>query len=131
MVPPVHVTTTFIRDPDNQYRAGFIYGRPDNATVRQAEAVIAALEGAADAKLAWTESGMIEDISAGLDAVSVPVTVVIGDRDQIEHEAALRGIFGRFLPHATFRVLKGIGHLSPLEAPDAIAGTVTERSTAT
>ncbi len=51
VVPPVHVTTTFVRDPDNQYRAGFIYGRPDNATVRQAEAVIAALEGAADAKL--------------------------------------------------------------------------------
>jgi cystathionine gamma-synthase len=51
VVPPVHVATTFIRDPDNQYRAGFSYGRPDNATVRQAEAVIAALEGAADAKL--------------------------------------------------------------------------------
>ena len=51
VVPPVHVATTFIRDPDNQYRAGFVYGRPDNATVRQAEAVIAALEGAADAKL--------------------------------------------------------------------------------
>jgi len=51
IVPPVHLATTFIRDPDNQYRAGFSYGRPDNATVRQAEAVIAALEGAADAKL--------------------------------------------------------------------------------
>jgi len=51
VVPPVHVATTFIRDPDNQYRAGFVYGRPDNATVRQAEAVIAALEGAADARL--------------------------------------------------------------------------------
>src|SRR5215472_13254062 len=51
VVPPVHVATTFVRDPDNQYRAGFSYGRPDNATVRQAEAVIAALEGASDAKL--------------------------------------------------------------------------------
>ena len=40
VVPPVHVATTFIRDPDNQYRAGFVYGRPDNATVRQTEAVI-------------------------------------------------------------------------------------------
>jgi cystathionine gamma-synthase len=48
---PVHVSTTFIRDPDNQYRTGYIYGRPDNATVRQTEAVIAALEGAADAML--------------------------------------------------------------------------------
>ena len=51
VVPPVHVATTFVRDPDNQYRAGYAYGRPDNATVRQAEAVIAALEGAHEAVL--------------------------------------------------------------------------------
>src|ERR1041384_3661357 len=48
---PVHVSTTFIRDPDNQYRTGYSYGRPDNATVRQTEAVIAALEGAGEALL--------------------------------------------------------------------------------
>jgi cystathionine gamma-synthase len=51
VVAPVHVATTFIRDPDNQYRAGYSYGRPDNATVRETEAVIAALEGAAQALL--------------------------------------------------------------------------------
>jgi cystathionine gamma-synthase len=45
VVPPVHVATTFLRDPDNQYRSGNVYGRPDNETVREAEAVIAALEG--------------------------------------------------------------------------------------
>ena len=48
---PLHLSTTFIRDPDNQYRAGYVYGRPDNATVRQTEAVIAALEGAREAAL--------------------------------------------------------------------------------
>ncbi len=42
MVTPIHVATTFIRDPDNQYRNGFIYGRPDNQTVRQCEAVLTA-----------------------------------------------------------------------------------------
>src|ERR1035437_6120681 len=46
VVPPIHLATTFIRDTDNQYRRGYVYGRPDNATVREAEAVIAALEGA-------------------------------------------------------------------------------------
>src|SRR5689334_17007978 len=51
VVPPVHVATTFLRDPDNQYRAGLAYGRPDNATVRQAEGVVAALEGASEALL--------------------------------------------------------------------------------
>ena len=46
VVPPVHMATTFVRDPDNQYRTDYAYGRPDNATVRQTEGVIAALEGA-------------------------------------------------------------------------------------
>jgi cystathionine gamma-synthase len=44
VVPPVHLATTYVRDPDNQYRAGYAYGRPDNATTRHAETVLAALE---------------------------------------------------------------------------------------
>ena len=46
IVPPVHVSTTFERDPDNQYRGGNVYARPHNETVREAEAIVAALEGA-------------------------------------------------------------------------------------
>jgi cystathionine gamma-synthase len=51
VVPPLHLATTFVRDPDNQYRSGYAYGRPDNATTRHAEAVLAALEGAHEAAL--------------------------------------------------------------------------------
>jgi cystathionine gamma-synthase len=46
IVPPIHLATTFERDPDNLYRSGNVYGRPDNESVREAEAVIGALEGA-------------------------------------------------------------------------------------
>jgi cystathionine gamma-synthase len=48
LVPPIHLTSTYLRDPDNQYRSGNVYGRPDNETVREAEAVIGALEGAVE-----------------------------------------------------------------------------------
>jgi cystathionine gamma-synthase len=51
VVSPLHLSTTYLRDPDNRYRAGYCYGRPDNATVRQAETVIAALEQASAAAL--------------------------------------------------------------------------------
>ena len=44
VVPPIHVATTYIRDPDNAYSKGYVYGRPDNPTVRQTEHVIAGLE---------------------------------------------------------------------------------------
>jgi pimeloyl-ACP methyl ester carboxylesterase len=79
------------------------------------------LQGAPEAKRAWTDRGMIEDVSAGLDAVTIPVSVIVGSRDRVEHETALREVFGRLLPQATFRVLEGVGHLSPLEAPDGLA----------
>jgi cystathionine gamma-synthase len=57
IVPPIHVATTFIRDEDNAYRSGFVYGRPDNATVREAEGVIAMLEEAEAGALLFS-SGM-------------------------------------------------------------------------
>ncbi|MEN5084084.1 aminotransferase class V-fold PLP-dependent enzyme [Bosea sp. TWI1241] len=44
VVTPIHVSTTYIRDEDNAYSSGFVYGRPDNETVREAEAVLAMLE---------------------------------------------------------------------------------------
>ena len=57
IVPPIHVATTYLRDPDNAYSSGFVYGRPDNATVREAEAVLALLEKAAAGALLFG-SGM-------------------------------------------------------------------------
>jgi cystathionine gamma-synthase len=51
IVPPIHIATTFERDPDNQYRRGHVYGRPATPTVRVAEDVITALEGGADTLL--------------------------------------------------------------------------------
>ena len=44
VIPPLHLSTTFIRDADNQYSSGFIYGRADNQTVRELESVLAMLE---------------------------------------------------------------------------------------
>jgi len=45
LIPPLHAATTYLRDPDNQYRRGRSYGRADNPTVEHAEALLGALEG--------------------------------------------------------------------------------------
>jgi cystathionine gamma-synthase len=47
IVPPIQLASTFERDPDNAYRRGYIYARPDNPNVRVAEEVLQKLEGAA------------------------------------------------------------------------------------
>ncbi|MFO1222205.1 MAG: aminotransferase class V-fold PLP-dependent enzyme [Burkholderiaceae bacterium] len=43
--PPIHASTTFVRDADNQYRNGRAYARADNPAFDQAEQLIARLEG--------------------------------------------------------------------------------------
>ena len=45
IAPPIHTSTTFVRDPDNQYRSGRIYARDHNPTFEQAEALLTTLEG--------------------------------------------------------------------------------------
>src|SRR5579862_5658743 len=45
ITPPVHFSTTYERDADNQYRSGRNYSRPDNPSYDQPEAVLARLEG--------------------------------------------------------------------------------------
>lgn len=51
LVPSIHVSATYVRDPDNGYRSGFVYGRTDNVTVQQGEALITALEQGAEGLL--------------------------------------------------------------------------------
>ncbi len=49
VVQPIHVSTTFERDADNQYSAGRCYSRADNPSYDQVEATLAALEQGTDA----------------------------------------------------------------------------------
>jgi cystathionine gamma-synthase len=51
VVPALHPATTFLRDEDNRYRSGRVYGRTDNPTYDQPEKLLAALEGGAEALL--------------------------------------------------------------------------------
>ena len=51
IVPPIHMSATYLRDADNGYSSGYVYGRTDNVSVQQVEALIAALEGADEAMM--------------------------------------------------------------------------------
>ena len=44
ITPPIHVSSTYLRDADNQYRTGRVYARADNPAFDQAEAVLCRLE---------------------------------------------------------------------------------------
>jgi cystathionine gamma-synthase len=109
VVPPIHVTTTFIRDADNAYSTGNIYGRPDNATVREAESVIAMLEGAPEALVFG--SGMASAIACFLalkpgDHVVAPKVMYWALRNWLLTEGALWGLRVEFVDMTDLVALK-------------------------
>ena len=49
--PPLHLSSTYERDPDNGYRSGRVYARADSPAYDQPQALLARLEAGADAAL--------------------------------------------------------------------------------
>lgn len=100
VVRPIHVATTFIRDPDNAYSSGFVYGRPDNETVREAEAIIAMWEDAQAAML--FASGMAAATSIFLalnpgDHIIAPKVMYWSLRNWLKNEAVRLGLNVEFV----------------------------------
>jgi cystathionine gamma-synthase len=110
IVPPIHLATTFERDPDNLYRSGNSYGRPDNETVREAEAVIGALEGASATFLFG--SGMSAAIAVFLSLgpgahVIAPNRMYWALRAWLANEAPTFGISVDFVDAENLQALAG------------------------
>lgn len=100
ITPPIHITTTFEREGDLGYPKEFIYGRPDNATVRQAEGVITALEQGERSLLFG--SGMSAAVSLVLSLakpahVIAPTVMYWALRDWLAKEAPKFGIEATFV----------------------------------
>ena len=109
LIPPIHLSSTFLRDPDNLYRSGNVYGRPDNETVRQAEAVIGALEGAAETLVFG--SGMsaavalFMSLGAGAHVVA-PTLMYWALRNWLAEDAAHFGLEVEFVDTEDFAALE-------------------------
>lgn len=66
IAPQIHMSSTFIRDPDNQYRSGRAYMRDQNPAFDQAEAVITTLEGGHETLLFATGMAAATAVFQGL-----------------------------------------------------------------
>ncbi|WP_027797075.1 alpha/beta fold hydrolase [Paraburkholderia acidipaludis] len=91
------------------------------------EQVVAdSLRGAPQAKAAWPGAGMLEDIAGEVGAIDVPVVVIAGELDQVDRVETLRKELLPRIAGASLHVLPGVGHLSPLEAPAALAALIRQ-----
>jgi len=118
VVKPVHLSTTYIRDPDNAYSSGYSYRRDDNPNVQQAEAVLQRLEGAAGPAFLYS-SGMSAAISLFL-ALPTPARVIApeimywGLRQWLVVDAPRHGIETTFVDYAEDGALDAALSASPV-----------------
>jgi cystathionine gamma-synthase len=132
--PPLHASSTYIRDADNQYRSGRDYIRADNPAFDQPEALLAALEGGADAML--FSSGMAAATSVFLslrpgDHVVAPRVMYWGLRSWLQTFARDWGVATDFVDMGDPAALKaalrpGATKLVWIETPANPLWTVTD-----
>ena len=74
----------------------------------------------AGAWTAWTDVGSLEDIRAELGGLRAPVTVLYSEDDPSMTSDTIRGQVLGALPQARAVVIRGSGHLIPLECPQDV-----------
>ena len=84
------------------------------------------LDGAEAAKQFWPHAAISEDVSAGLARINVPVLVVGGENDKVDGVDMLRRLVLPSLPGAGMQAIPAVGHLIPLDAPQALAASIAE-----
>lgn len=135
VVPPIHVATTFIRDEDNGYSSGFIYGRPDNETVHEAQAVLAMLEEAKAGALLFgsgmaAATSVFQALSPG-DHVVASKVMYWALRAWLLNEATRWGLSVDFVETDDLAALKaavkpGVTKLVWVETPSNPLWTITD-----
>lgn len=82
--------------------------------------------GAFAASLAWYRARELRHARAEVpEPVEVPTVALWGDRDPMRPLAYREG-FERTFPRSTSRVLPGVGHFVPAEAPEAVVAAIDE-----
>ncbi|WP_321926619.1 alpha/beta fold hydrolase [Paraburkholderia guartelaensis] len=88
---------------------------------RREQVIEDSLKAAPQAKAAWPNVAMREDITGAVASIDVPTIVISGELDQVDRVATLQAEVLPHIPHAAMHILRGTGHLSPLEAPADLA----------
>jgi pimeloyl-ACP methyl ester carboxylesterase len=96
----------------------------DGATKEKMRTMIAAADARAIAALVRGIARRPDPASA-LAELSVPALVIAGERDPFSHLEDVRNA-AALIPGAHFVVLKGIGHMAPLEAPVAVSRAIAD-----
>lgn len=118
-----------LAEDGGDWSAGMIDGLLGETTRRTRPDLVAMVEGAIAvaprATVAWAQRAMAArpDARASLALLTAPVAVVMGEEDTMS-PLAEQDLIREAVPHAAWVPIPLAGHLTPLEAPEAVAAAL-------
>ncbi|HEU5321391.1 MAG TPA: aminotransferase class V-fold PLP-dependent enzyme, partial [Methylomirabilota bacterium] len=110
VAPPIHLSTTFERDPDGSYPRGFLYSRNANPTRAALEECLAALEGgvaaAAFASASAATAAILQALEPG-DHVVAPTDAYHGTLRLLRETYARWGLSATFVDMTDAEAVRG------------------------
>lgn len=118
-----------LAEDGGDWSAGMIDGLLGETTRSSRPDLVATVEGALAAApratVAWAQRAMAarSDARASLALLTAPVAVVMGEEDTMS-PLAEQDLIREAVPHAAWLPIPLAGHLTPLEAPEAVAAAL-------
>jgi hypothetical protein len=79
------------------------------------------MSGSDEATMAYPMESILEDISAEVANINVPTVLLAGELDQVDSIERHKTEVLAYLPNAEFKIIKGSGHLIPIDEPHELA----------
>lgn len=79
------------------------------------------MSGSHEATMAYPMESIFEDISSDVGNINVPTVLLAGELDQVDSIERHKTEVMAYLPKADFKIIKGSGHLIPIDEPHGLA----------
>ena len=100
--------------------SGRLTARPASPEILE-QIVEDSLSGSREATMAFPMGSLLEDISPEVAKINVPTVLIAGEVDQVDTIERHQTEVLAYLPKAEFKIIKGSGHLIPIDAPQQLA----------
>jgi pimeloyl-ACP methyl ester carboxylesterase len=100
--------------------SGRLTSRPPSPEILE-QIVEDSLSGSREATMAYPTESMLEDISPEVAKINVPTVLLAGELDQVDSIERHKTEVLAYMPNAEFKIIKGSGHLIPIDEPHELA----------
>ena len=87
------------------------------------------MSGSREATMAYPMESILEDISPEVAKINVPIILLAGELDQVDSIERHKTEVLAYLPNAEFKIVKGSGHLIPIDEPVQLAKEIASFTT--